>query len=324
MNDSFFVTLEAILAKNRVNHQFKKNGREVNRIKGLLWGVLSGASFGLIPLFTLALFASGFDTDSVLFYRFSTATLLLTLILLIRGENFRITLAQALRLALLGVLYLCSSLFLLWGYEYMAAGVATTVHFLYPVCVVLLMIVFFGERASITNIGAVILAILGVALLSSGGGAESGTVAVSGLGMLIVVISALAYALYIIGIKRMNLGSLGGFKLTFYVLLFTSMLFLGKAYIFGDGIHPISTPEQGVNIFLLALIPTVVSNFALVNAISIVGSTTTSILGAMEPMTAVVVGVTVYDEPMSLSLAIGVALIIGAVTTIVLKKSPKH
>lgn len=296
----------------------------MDRIKGLLWGVLSGASFGLIPLFTLALFASGFDTDSVLFYRFSTATLLLGLILLVKGESFRITKRQAVRLALLGVLYLCSSLFLLWGYEYMAAGVATTVHFLYPVCVVLIMIIFFGERASVTNIGAVILAILGVALLSSGGGSGSGASgAVSGLGMLIVVISALAYALYIIGIKRMNLGSLGGFKLTFYVLLFTAFLFLCKAFIFGDGIVPVSSPEQGVNIFLLALIPTVVSNFALVKAISVVGSTTTSILGAMEPMTAVVVGVTVFDEPMSLALVIGVALIIGAVTTIVLKKSPR-
>lgn len=294
----------------------------MNRIKGLLWGIISGASFGLIPLFTLPLFESGFDTDSVLFYRFATASVLLALILLIRGESFRITWGQALRLSLLGVLYLASSLFLLCGYEYMAAGVATTVHFLYPVCVVLLMIVFFGERASLTNIGAVILAILGVGLLSSSSGNSDGG-AVSSLGMAIVVISALAYALYIIGIKRMNLGSLGGFKLTFYVLIFTAFLFLCKAFVLGDGIAPVSSLGQGTNILLLALIPTVVSNFALVNAISIVGSTTTSILGAMEPMTAVVVGVTVFDEPMSVALVVGAALIIAAVTTIVLKQSPQ-
>lgn len=295
----------------------------MKRLQGLLWGILSGASFGLIPLFTLPLKGSGFNIDSILFYRFATASALLGGILLLRGESFRITWAQAWRLAVLGLCYLASSLFLLWGYEYMAAGVATTVHFLYPVCVVLLMIVFFGEKASLVNIGAVILAILGVALLSSSGTEPTGTGAISTIGIAIVVVSALAYALYIIAIKRMKLGELGGFKLTFYVLIFTAFLFLSKAFLLGDGLAPVTTLDQGVNILLLALIPTVVSNFALVNAISIVGSTTTSILGAMEPMTAMMVGITVFDEPMSMSLVVGAALIIGAVSAIVLRQAER-
>lgn len=288
----------------------------MNRLTGILWGMLSGASFGLIPLFTLPLMEAGLDIDSVLFYRFSTATLLLGVILAVRGENFRITKRQIVPLLTLGCFYMASSLFLLWGYQYMAAGVATTVHFLYPVCVVLLMVLFFGERASLRNLGAVILAILGVALLSSGDESNH----VSTVGLVVVVISAVAYALYIIGIKRFNLGGLGGFKLTFFVMIITSLMFLCKAFIFGTGIIPLSGSTSVVNVVLLAFIPTVVSNFALVNAVKIVGSTTTSILGALEPMTAMLVGVLVFREPFGFVALAGMVLVIGAVTTIVLGK----
>lgn len=288
----------------------------MGKIGGVLWGVLSGASFGLIPLFTLPLLGAGLVVDSVLFYRFSFAALAILLVLLLRGESLRITLAQLRSLALLGVFYMASAMFLLWGYEFMAAGVATTIHFLYPVCVMLLMMLFFGERLRMVTLGAVVLAIVGVAMLSAGDESGGSTDAV---GLIVVIISALAYALYIIGIKKLNLGGLGGFKLTLYVQIVTSLLFLLKATIFGSGLQPVGDGVNLLNLVLLALIPTVVSNFALVNAIKIVGSTTTSILGAMEPMTAVAVGVLIFDEPISGVMALGMAMIVGAVMAIVLK-----
>lgn len=290
----------------------------MGKLAGFLWGLLSGASFGLIPLFTLPLFASGFAADTILFYRFTTAAAIIGLILLVRRDSFRITSTQFIRLVALGVLYMSSALFLLWGYEYMAAGIATTVHFLYPVCVVLLMIIFFGERASLTNIGAVMLAIIGVALLST---AEGTNGQISTKGLIIVIISALAYALYIIGIKKMKLGSIGGFAMTFYVLLITAILFLVKALIFGDGIAPLRATPDMINVFLLGLVPTVISNFALVKSVKLIGSTTTSILGACEPLTAVVIGVTVFNEPLTTVLMIGILLIISAVASIILRKT---
>lgn len=288
----------------------------MGKIGGVLWGVLSGASFGLIPLFTLPLMRAGLAVDSVLFYRFSFAALAILLVLLIRGESLRITLAQLRSLALLGVFYMASAMFLLWGYEFMAAGVATTIHFLYPVCVVLIMMLIFGERPRMVTLGAVVLAIVGVAMLSAGD--ESGG-ATDAVGLIVVIISALAYALYIIGIKKLNLGGLGGFKLTLYVQIVTAVLFLLKATILGSGLQPVGDGVNLLNLVLLALIPTVVSNFALVNAIKIVGSTTTSILGAMEPMTAVAVGVLIFDEPINGAMALGMAMIVGAVMAIVLK-----
>lgn len=287
------------------------------KIRGILWGILSGASFGLIPLFTLPLFASGITSASVLFYRFSVAAVLIGLILLIRGENLRVSWKQAGQLTLLGVLYMASALLLIWGYEYMAAGVATTIHFLYPVCVVLIMTIFFREKASLIKITAVLLAIVGVGLLSSGDGASGST---NAKGVIIVVLSSVAYALYIIGVKRMDVGEFSGFKLTFFVMSVAALIFLFRAVVFDGGIVALTGWSDIYNVLLLAVIPTIVSNFALVNAIKRIGSTTTSILGAFEPMTAITIGVTVFNEPLTLASIMGMLLIIASVTTIVLQK----
>lgn len=289
----------------------------MNKFNGILWGMLSGASFGLIPLFTIPLMSVGLTTDSILFYRFATSALILGILLLVQGESFKITFRQASRLFILGILYMASAFFLLWGYEFMPAGIATTIHFLYPVCVLLLMVLFYGERISLSNIGAVILAVLGVVMLSA---SESASDAIPTKGMVIVVTSALTYALYIIGVKKMGLANMGGFKLSFYVLLFTALLFGVKTIGFGDGVMPLHGIESVVNVLLLALVPTVVSNFALIRSIKTVGSTTTSILGALEPMTAVAVGVLVFSEPLNVNHVAGISLIIVAVIVIVLRK----
>lgn len=289
------------------------------RFKGLAWGMLSGASFGLIPLFTLPLLGAGLTVDSILFYRFGLAALMLGVLQVSRGESFRITWRQLGALCVLAVFYMASALFLLWGYEYMAAGVATTIHFLYPVCVVLVMALFFGERISVVNVGAVLLAVVGVALLSSG--ESHGTTGALGVtGVVVIVISALAYALYIVGIKKFGLGGFSGFRLTFFVLTITSVLFFLKAVLFGKGIQPITTGVGWVNVLCLALVPTIVSNFSLVRSVQAIGSTTTSILGAFEPLTAVAVGVLVFDEPLTAMLAVGICLVVLAVVAIVTRR----
>lgn len=287
----------------------------MEKLKGYFWGILSGASFGLIPLFTLPLIAAGMGHDSILFYRFAAAALIMGTILVVRGESFRITLADFWRLLILALMYMASSMFLLWGYDYMSAGVATTIHFLYPVCVVLLMI-FFGERPSLITFGAVIMAVTGVALLSASDGSSQ---AVATIPIVIVVISAVAYASYIIGLKKLKVGAINGSKLTFYVLMLTAFMFLGKSLIMSGGMVPLGSFTELFNVVMLAFVPTVVSNFALIQSVKIIGSSKASILGACEPLTAVTVGVMVFGDTMTTILAVGMFLIIASVTTIVMK-----
>ena len=287
----------------------------MNKFNGFLYGLLSSASFGLIPLFTIPIMWQGMEFGSILLYRFIFATIALAFIMLISKESFRIQREEIFPLCFLAFLYLMSALFLFWSYEYMPSGIATTLHFMYPVITTFIMMFLFGERKSIWRIGAIILAVTGVYFLSN----ETDSGHVNWIGIVIVLLSAVGYALYLITIGQMKVGKMKGIKLTFYVFLIGSFfLLLGNSVL--DEIQPINNWNVAGNLIMLALVPTVISNLALVRAIKSIGSTLTSVLGAMEPVTAVCVGICVFNEPLTYGITLGVALIIAAVTVIILKQ----
>lgn len=186
----------------------------MNNLKGFLYGIATSVTFGLIPLFTLPLMAKGLIFDSILFYRFLLATAALGVMMLLKKETFRIQMRDVPVLVLLGLLYTGSAMFLFWGYNFMGAGVATTIHFTYPIFVTLLMFVFFREKASWITWLAILLAVAGVAKLSIKGS----ELTLDPLGMLIVVLSAVSYASYIIVVNKSRVRSMNGRKLAFLCL----------------------------------------------------------------------------------------------------------
>ena len=216
---------------------------------------------------------------------------------------------------LLAFLYLMSAVFLFWGYKFMASGVATTIHFMYPVLTTLIMMIFFRERKSTWRFFAIALAVVGVSCLSYGDSSGG----ITSLGLFIVLLSALGYALYLVTVSQLKIGQMKGLRLTFYVFLFGTLLLLAGIGA-TTGIQTIPDWHTGGNLVLLALIPTVVSNLALVRAVKSIGSTLTSVLGAMEPVTAVCVGIFIFGEPFTQSIGIGILLIISAVIVIILKR----
>ena len=267
-------------------------------------------------MFAMPVMAQGMAFQSVLSYRFMLATVALGLLLMARKESFRITWQDVPRLCLLAFFYLMSSLFLIWGYEFMASGIATTIHFMYPVLTTLIMMTVFHEKKSIWRICAILLAVAGVYLLSvSGGGDHS----ISLPGLIVVLLSALGYALYLVAVNQLKVRSMKGLKLTFYVFLFSTLFLLPGVEIFST-LQPITDWHMATNLVLLALIPTVVSNLSLVEAVKSIGSTLTSVLGAMEPVTAVCVGILMFDEPLTTQILVGIGFIITAVTVIILKR----
>ena len=287
----------------------------MNKLNGFLYGLLSSASFGLIPMFTIPAMQQGMQFESILLYRFAFATLALGVILLIDGQSFRINRRDIPSLLLLAFFYLISAVFLFWGYKFMASGIATTLHFMYPVLTTLIMMLFFREKKSIWRFMAIALAVAGVFFLSQGDDAGS----ITFIGIFIVLLSALGYALYLVTVSQLKVGQMKGLRLTFYVFLFgTLLLFIG----IGTTGHtqPIPNLHTAGNLVMLAIIPTVISNLALVRAVKCIGSTLTSVLGAMEPVTAVCVGIFMFGEPFTNSVGLGIILIITAVTVIILKR----
>ena len=186
-----------------------------------MYGMATSVTFGLIPLFTLPLMGKGMVYDSILFYRFLFASMALAAVMLLKKETFRIDLRDLPVFILLAFFYTFSSLFLLCGYGYMGAGVATTLHFTYPVFVTLLMFFLFREKTGWLTWLAIALAVCGVALLSL---PESGLSA-DVKGIIIVLLSAVAYGSYIVGVNKSRVRNMNSRKLAFYVFVFTTVIF---------------------------------------------------------------------------------------------------
>lgn len=292
---------------------------QTSKLKGFAYGLLTSVTFGLIPLFTLPLMQRGLTSDSILFYRFTTATAALGLVMLIKGESFRVSLRDIPLLALMGLFYTASSMFLLYGYEVMGAGVATTLHFTYPIFTTLLMFLLFRERTSWVTWLAIVLAVAGVARLSLQGGQLS----LSAWGVFIVLLSAVGYASYIVSVNKSRLRDLHSRKLAFYVFLFTALFISAKHAVQGT-LQPLpDLPSAGL-VILLAVMPTVISNITLLLAVRHIGGTLTSILGAMEPVTAVGIGALVFGEPFTGKEATGIVLILTAVVLIIMTRRIKE
>lgn len=287
----------------------------MNKLNGFLYGIISSASFGLIPLFAIPAMQHGMDFMNVITYRFLFATIALAILLKVRKVSFAIEKSDLPTLLLLSVFYIVSSVFLLWGYKFMPSGIATTIHFMYPVITTLVMMLLFHEKNSLSRTLAILMAIAGVYALSyTDSQGETNLV-----GIIIVLLSAVGYALYLVTVGQRKNKELKGLRLTFYVFFFSTLMLITGMLTTGN-LHSLPDIPTFGNLLLLAIIPTIVSNLTLIEAIKYIGATQTSVLGAMEPVTAVIVGITVFGEAFTLPIAIGIVLIIAAVTIIILKR----
>lgn len=283
-----------------------------SRGRGIVFAIISSATFGFIPLFSLGPMHRGFSTLSILFYRFALATLLFGAMALLRGIRLRVNRRQFFELLLLGVLcYSGSAGFLIFSYRYIPSGIATTINFLYPIMVALLMRFVFGERVKLPTLIAIGLSLLGVGLMSWN---RNG--ALDWRGVCGALATVVCYGLYIVGLNKLSVRKLPGSIVTFYVLLFSSLLFMVLALATG-GIDLVEDWHSARDLLLLAIVATIVSNLTLVLAVQSIGSTYTSLLGSMEPLTAVGIGMLVFGEELTWVQMGGVVLVVVSVMLVV-------
>ena len=283
--------------------------------RGIAYAIISSATFGLLPLFSVTAMNSGQTPYSVLFYRFLFSTLLYGLFLKLRGESFRVSRRQLLELVVLGAAcYGGTALFLILSYGYIPTGIATTINFLYPVMVALILFLMFGERPSMGIAVAIVLSLGGVALMAWSPGAN---LSLRGVGYSLITI--FCYGFYVVGLNKTGLREVKGSTVTLYVLL-VSTIFFGIIALANGGIVPISSPQVGANLVLLAIVSTIISNLTLVLAVKEIGSTSASVLGSMEPLTALLVGIGWFGEAISGYQLTGICLVIASVLLVVLGK----
>ena len=282
-----------------------------NAIIGYPAGIITGITYGLNPLFAVPLMNNGATIESILFFRYSFAVVLLGAFLILTKQSFRISARQAGVLLALGLLYTSSSIFLFEAYNYIASGLATTLIFLYPVLVAIIM-VFLRVVPSWSVWLAIASTFGGVIIMTQGSGGES----INPIGVALSLGSALVYALFIVIINRSKaIAEISNTLLTFYALTIGAIVFMGKISFSDTAITAgITTSGDWLNLLGLALLPTIVSTATLAIATRNIGATKASVLGVFEPITAILVGTLMFGEPLTTNIVVGIGIAIVAVT----------
>lgn len=293
---------------------------KTDQIAGYAAGIITGITYGLNPLFAMPLMREGANVDSILFFRYFIAAALLGIWMLVRRQNFRVSGKQAIRLLILGLLFTASSLCLFEAYRFIPSGLATTIVFLYPVLVAIIM-VFLRVYPTWQVWLSIIVTFIGVIILCRND--SSGQMQWTGL--LIAGASALSYAMFIVVINRSTrIRTVPSTMLTFYSLLVGSAVFLimslSEGHSLTAGIHG---PAAWMNLTGLAVLPTIVSTATLAVATRLIGATKASVLGVFEPVTAILVGALAFGEEITTNVITGIILTMAAITFMVISSAHK-
>lgn len=286
-------------------------------IKGYALAALAAAAYGTNPAFAIPLYEQGMNPNSVLFFRYLFGMPLIALVMSARGVPFRLSHEEIGPTAILGILMAFSSLALFESYKYINSGIASTLLFVYPVMVAVMMIFFFHEKMRMSVVLCLVIMSVGLILLMK----PQGEITLSPFGCLLVMVSALTYALYIIFVNVSKvIKAIPTSKLLFYVLACGSAVYLAMMPLGNELTLP--TKESGwLNLTALAVIPTLLSLTCTTKAIQLIGSTPTAILGALEPVSAVLLSVTVLGQTLTPRDIAGGILIIIATTIVIGDKS---
>ena len=287
-------------------------------VKGYLCAFISAFTYGLIPLFMIPIKKEeSFSVDANLFYRFLIASGAIVFFLFYQKERLRISFREGLIMSLLGILYALSAEFLFLAYDYLSPGIASTIFFSYPIIVALVLILFYKEKLTLPTLLSLLLVVAGVGVLSIKKGE-----ALNYIGLGISLLGALVYALYILIVNKVRIES-SGVKISFYSMLFSSLYFLVKSLLLRESIS-ISSWALAGDLTLFAIITTSLSLVTLVYAVRYIGSTPTAIMGAFEPIVAVLISVGLFGEQLTPSLVIGgMVIITGVLIDILFRKHPK-
>lgn len=281
-----------------------------SQLRGVVNGIISGVSFGMIPLFSIPVIAAGMDNVSILVYRFLFGSAAMLAILLLRKTNMRVSLSELLRIVLLAIFYITTALATLECYKYLSSGIATALVYTDPIWCALIGLAFLGDKFSIKLTSSILLASLGVMMMT---GVFSGDGTFSMIGLLLGLASGLAYGIYLILVPRLKVKHIASLKLTFYVFFTGMWLLIAYSLMTNGGVEEVPDSSCWLDLALLGLIPTAISNICVTVSLKLIDSTIVAILGAFEPLTAMVVGVVILGEPLGFIGVVGGMLILVAV-----------
>lgn len=287
------------------------------KARGISATILSALLFGVTPMIASMTYSMGSNAYTVSFYRNLLAVPMLAVIMLVRKISFRVSAKELGFLALIGILFRASTTMMLYAsYDSIGIGTATTLHFLYPLCTVLLGWILFRDKMTPQKILALCLATGGILLSGLNGSAFAIT------GVALATASALTYASYMLGLEKSCLSSMNVYKTAFYMGIFNA----AAIALFDLPTRNIVYRLPPLTMLLTAIVALCTSCLAvalLQKGICTLGAGNAAIFSMFEPLTSVLTGWLILHEDMSWQKAGSCLLVLSAVAIMILADRKK-
>ncbi|HLS53848.1 MAG TPA: DMT family transporter [Tissierellaceae bacterium] len=278
-----------------------------DRLVGTLSIVIAAVIFGIMPLFAKIIFSNGGDPVSLVFYRFFVPIPVLYFINKKRQIDLTISWKEVLRLIVLSLFGISASLILLYySYNYISIGLATAIFYIYPIFVAIGCVLFFEHKMTPGEVLSVILCGLGMFLFLDNIGK------VNIIGILLSFLSGICYAFYIVYFDKSSLRTMDIYKTTYYLCIVSS----GLLFIYSLAMDTLVIKLSPLCWFLLifvSLIVTIVAVTLFQYGIKLIGSQKASIMGTFEPITSVILGVSILEESFNVRTLLGFVIILTSV-----------
>ena len=277
------------------------------RTKGFLATIISATFFGFMPLMVKVICSCGGNTLAAAFYRFLLSLPALYIYLRLKKIPLDLSKRELKDIAIITVFgYGGTTVLLFSSYAYIPLGMATTIHFTYPVFTILGCLIFLHEKVIPAKLFAVVLSFGGILFFYNGDGS------VSALGMAIAFISGMTYAFYTIYLGKSSLKDMPTMKLIFYLNIAGAIMMFLMSLVTGDFTVNLTLTGWIVATFM-AVSGTFIGVLGYQTGVKCIGPQNTSILSTFEPITSVIVGVLVYNEGFYLRTLCGCLCILSSV-----------
>ncbi len=284
----------------------------MNKTKGIAFGILAALIYGFTPILGKLSYLEGSNSMSLTFYRNLFSIPFLFFMLRYKKVEIKINKFEFKKLAILASLGSTLTAVTLYGaYNFISVGMATTIHYIYPVLVTAACILIFKEKVSKEKIIALIMSTMGVMMFFEG--------SFSIIGVTLALLSGIFFAAHVLFIDKSGLNEMFAFKITFYLSIFSSAYLFIAGMLSGSLIFYM-TLKGWLFTVLIAFFAAFLANTFIPLGIKYAGPTVTSIVGMLEPITSVILGILILGEPITARSMMACIFILTGVLIIILAK----
>lgn len=282
----------------------------MKKLHGILFLVVAAVLFGIMPIWVKLAYTTGLNTFDVVLLRSLISAGILYVIIRHKGISFHIEKQQRGMLLFSGSVGYTGTLFTLYfSYNYIGAGVATSLHYLYPVLVMIMALVLFKEKLSLIKWIALIVSLSGIFLITGIGDTN-----VSLPGVTLALLSAVCFGIYVICVGHPLLKNINTAIMTYYVCIIAA--FFSLLFIAVQGTWPQLTLMGLYYSILISIFCTILALILFNEGVKIVGASNASILSTLEPIVSLVAGLILLHEVVTWQIVSGCALVVGGVMLI--------